>query len=151
MKKKGKLLLFVLLSAFLFVGFGMRKSVNLLNDQKLIDLDKAIENSFPGAEMPEDIIDDTEGKDSAENGTEHPGGTTERERVIEIRVRNRDVSYGSIRWTNMATLKDRIRQDSDATVSFHLVDDYAEAHVYRSIMSILAELERESGLHYMQD
>ena len=66
MKKKGKLFIFVLLSAFLFV--------NLLNDQKLIDLDKAIENSFPGAEAPEDIIDDTEGKGSAENSTEHPGG-----------------------------------------------------------------------------
>ena len=144
MKRKNAIRIVALFSLLLFIGWG-KKNVELLNDKKLIDLSKAIENCMPGAELPTK----PEGTERVpDSGEEVSTGSLTEERDIIISVRAKKVTYDLSEWKNLQTLKEQIRQDYRETVTFILVDDFAEAHVYKVILKILSELETEIGLTY---
>lgn len=171
MKRKIKwLLLFSFL--LLFVGWG-KKNVELLNAKKLIDLNAALGNCVLGADAI--LPDDKENTEQTQisvtptvtpklQSTPRPTATprplvaltpqptaTPTPRTIVISVRDRKVMYDTLDWESVDTLKAQIQKDHAAHISFRLVDDFAEAHVYREIMAILAELEAETGIRYTKD
>lgn len=145
MKRRGIAVLFVLLSVMLLAGWG-KKQVELLDDKKLIDLSKAIENCKGGdllkpSDNPDGVVEP--GEDSLSDS-----GDTVSEKEIVISVRNKTVTYDTVEWKNIKNLEMKIRQDFKEKVVFKLVDNYAEAHVYRYIMKVLADLEAEIGITY---
>lgn len=163
MKRKLKLLAVLLFSLLFLVGFG-KKSVELLSDKKLIDLNAAIQICLPGADSSE--------KENGEN-TRNPALPTvtpepdvkptatprptpkptskPKPRAVVISIRDCTVTCGSVEWDDFEALKERIAREANSNVTFHLVDDYAEAHVYRKVLSILEELDAELGISYICD
>lgn len=156
MKRKIRLLFLVLFSLLFLVGFG-KKSVELLSDKKLIDLNAAIAYCLPGA----DSATQEEGKTPLEPSvTPRPSATPRptviptikpQPRTVIISVRERVITYNSGEKIKLIMLEDRIRKDSRYVAGFQLVDDYAEAHVYREIIGILEKLEEELGISYTRD
>jgi hypothetical protein len=51
----------------------------------------------------------------------------------------------------METLRNRITIEHAGHISFKLVDNYAEAHVFRRVMALLEELEAELGIRYIRE
>lgn len=171
MKRKYKWLLLVFLSLLVLVGWG-KKNVELLSSKKLIDLDAAIQICMPGADSSEQENGDKTEKPMTSTVTPKPTAKptstpkptatprptatpkpTEapKPRAIVISVRDRQVTYASTGLEDLDILKERILQDNDALVTFRLVDDFAEAHVYRKIIGVLEELEAEAGIRYIKD
>lgn len=174
MKRKGKLFLLLAVSLLVLIGWGQKK-VELLSDKKLIDLSAAIGNCTLGAE---DLIPDSE-KDATTPVTTpvpmasvtpkptvtprptstptsmpapsiHPKPTLPpKPKTYEIRVRDQVVTYKNEPWTDLDILTDRFQSDCNEWTTFRLIDDYAEAHVYRKIIEILNKLETEIGLRYI--
>ena len=155
MKRKYKLLLFTVFSLLFFVGWG-KKNVELLNNKKLIDLNLAIEKCLLGTE-----VDNKETNSDNDEKVEEivPKVTVipedkitieEKEKTIVISVRGRKITYHFVE-CDVDKLKDKIRQDKGEHVSFQLVDDFAESHVYKRVMAILSELELEIGLKYTKE
>ena len=166
MKRKYKLLLLLFFLLLFLVGWG-KKSVELLNDKKLIDLNAALGICIPGAEelvsnngkvtvAPRPTATPRPTVTPRPTATPKPTATptpTEapKPRTIIIRVRDQKITYDSEEWKEVDNLEEQIRQDHGDLISFRLVDDFAEAHAYRRIMAILEELEAEIGIRYTKD
>lgn len=151
MKRKIRLLVLVTFSLLFIAGWG-KKNVELLNDKKLIDLNVAIGLCMPGADaLSSDINTDNDiESEDEESLTDTRDHIEDGERTIVISVRDQKVTYDS-EWIDLDNLKDRIRQDCSDKVSFQLVDDFAETHVYQCVLTILADLKSEIGLKYMKE
>ncbi len=146
MKKKIRLVAVLALALLFLVGWG-KQSVKLLNDSKLIDLEAALQVCLNGSSM-------SEGDENTENpdapvSTQAPTDPDE-ERTIIISVRDRVIIYDAGEEVPLNKLEARIRQDYGKKVTFLLVEDYAEAHVYRQIQAILSKLNHEMGLEYTE-
>lgn len=165
MKRKCKLLLPVLLSVLLLAGWG-KKTVELLNSKKLIDLNAAIEFCMPGAEAltPEDgektenpaEVTVTPSPAATPTVTPRPTVTPKptmdsKPRAVTISVRGCVVTCDSKQWDDLEALRERIVREANSNVTFRLIDDFAEAHVYRQLIAMLEELEAELGLSYIRD
>ena len=150
MKKKVRLVAVLALALLFLVGWG-KQNVKLLNDSKLIDLEAALQVCLHGDSM-------TQGDENADNpdapvSTQAPTDTKEdidEERTIIISVRDRELTYDAGEGIELNKLEYRIRQDYREKISFQLVDDFAEAHVYRRIKAILSKLSDEMGLEYTE-
>jgi len=158
MKRKIRLLFLVFFSLLVLAGFG-KKRVELLSDKKLIDLNAAITLCLPGADSvePEDDRKQEEPSVAPEPTvvpTKRPeqseSGTGEMYTVV-ISVRERVITYDSGGQIKLVKLEDKIRKDYKNGANFKLVDDFAEAHVYRGIIEILEKLEAEIGISYTRD
>lgn len=144
MKSKFRwVVLFALLLVFLG-GWG-KKSVELLNDKKLIDLNEALQICMPGADAKDDNIH-TDNPNEPED-TQMP----DNKKVIVIRVRDRAITYDSGERLELENLEARLRKDYKKGMSVRLVDDFAEAHVYKKILAVLEQLETETGLAYTKE
>ena len=162
MKKRYLFVLLMIGSLIFLVGWG-KKRVELLNDKKLIDLDAAIEECIPGAnapEAPETSLPAAGGRSdeetpaeaaSAAETTDENETIEEKEKVVVISVRDRNVTYDAEEYTDPDKLKARIRRDNGEHVSFQLIDDFAESHVYKKVLSILSDLKAETGLNYTEE
>ena len=154
MKRKYKLLLFMVVSLLCLVGWG-KKQVELLNDKKLIDLNLALQNCSLGADSKENTSDNDEKVEEVlPKITEIPDDKIvieKKEKTIVISVRGRDITYDFAKWNDIDKLKDKMKQDNGELVSFQLVDDFAESHIYKRVMTILSELELEIGLKYTKE
>ena len=154
MKRKYKLLLFMVVSLLCLVGWG-KKQVELLNDKKLIDLNLALQNCSLGADSKENTSDNDEKvEEIVPEITEIPDDKIvieEKEKTIVISIRGRDITYDFVKWNDIEKLKDKMKQDNGELVSFQLVDDFAESHIYKRVMTILSELELEIGLKYTKE
>ena len=178
MKKRGKLLLLALVSVLVLAGWSQKK-VELLSDKKLIDLSAAIGKCTLGADdmtpdegtstqnpngqgtakptaaptpritvTPKPTV--TPGASSTHAPTIHPKPTVSiKPRTLDISVRDEQVTYNYVSWPDLDLLKERLQKDHDERTSFRLIDDYAEAHVYRDMLKLLNELEAEIGLRYV--
>lgn len=158
--KKKYTILFVIFSLMLLAGWG-KKNVELLNDKKLIDLDAAIGICIPGANAAQ-ASDNVVNQSDAENEEHNEENMTaeialdDKERIDEekqvrvIKIRAREIVYETVE-TDIDELKNKIKQDNGKNVTFKLVDDFAEAHVYKEVKSMLSELEQEIGLKYSND
>lgn len=159
MKKKGGMLLLFLLSVFMLAGWG-KKEVRLLNSNKLIDLNKAIELAKPGgsagdAEEPSDK-EASDAADESEDVNDKTGEeTAASKRDIVIRVRGEDIYYAcgtdDPEVISAAQLENRIRLDHSAGSRLTLYDDFAEAHVYKDVRKVLADLKSSIGLNYEEE
>ena len=169
MKRKRKLLLLVAVSLLVLAGWGQKK-VELLNDKKLIDLSAAIGKCLIGAEeLTKDEGDNTK---DPENPTVTPAANPSPTvtpkvtpkitvtsaptrvplpRTIEIRIRDQKVIYNYVEWPALAILTEQLQKDHDERTTFRLIDDYAEAHVFRQMLGILEELENEIGLNFTRE
>ncbi len=153
MKRKYKLLLFMVVSLLCLVGWG-KKQVELLNDKKLIDLNLALQNCSLGAnsDSKENTSDNDEKvEEIVPEITPTPTDKIvieQKEKTIVISIRGRTVTYDSVEWNDIDKLKDKIKKDNGEYISFQLVDDFAEAHIYKCVRDILLELELEIGLKY---
>lgn len=165
MKKKYRLPVFLFFTLLIFAGWG-KKTVELLNSKKLIDLNAAIEICLSGGDLleqenignpqisatPVQTPVPTEAPAKEPNNTPMPTATTKpKPRAVVINVHGSEVTCGSTQWEDMDALKERIAREANSHVTFRLVDDFAEAHVYRQIIAILEELEAELGLSYIRD
>lgn len=164
MKRKCRLVVAVLFSLLFLVGFG-KKSVELLSDKKLIDLNAAINVCLSGADSseqedggkqeglqnPADPTVTPEPSNAPAKKPEQPDNGTGEARTIVISVRERVITYDSEEQIKLVKLEDRLRKDYKNGADFKLVDDFAEAHVYRGIMAILEKLEAEIGISYTRD
>jgi len=164
MKRKIRLLFLALGSILVLAGLG-KKSVELLSDKKLIGLNAAIALCLPGADSAEKVEDKNqelsddqtkptttpEPSPALTNMPENQAGAEAKERTILISVRERIISYDNGERIKLDKLKARMKKDAREKITFRLVDDFAEAHVYRSIITMLEELEAEIGINYTRD
>ena len=158
MKKRVHILLFALISVLVLAGWG-GKDVRLLDSGKLIDLDKAVELAKPGGmsgdteEAPGPDEDDKDKKPDKREEDEDPDDTDPVAEKIAIRVRGERIFYscGVAGNVNISQLKDRILSDYVSGASVTLIDDFAEAHVYRRALSILEEVKNDIGLSYREE
>lgn len=143
MMKKRLLFVIMLLSSVLILSaWG---EVELLDDGKLIDLDKAIEFSMPGADIPHSQSDVP---DVPDDPGEPDRPDTPQNRVIVISIRGTTITYNGSVFKGNVTFEQLLRRDNGENVRFELVDDFAEAHVYKGILKILKKLHEEIGLEY---
>ena len=173
MKKTKKRLLLLTVSLLVLAGWSQKK-VELLSDKKLIDLSAAIGKCTLGADdlMPEEGDNTQDGSTSTDASgpvmsvtpkptakiTPAPYPTNgpkpslpEKPRTLDIRIRDMQVTYHPVPWPDLEILKMQLQKDHDERTTFRLVDDFAEAHVYRQMLEILNELEAEIGLRYIKE
>lgn len=151
--KKILIAVFFLLSMLLLCAFG--KQIELLDDRKLIDLEKAIELAKPGA----DSADDTEGENSedssSENGSQIQDHTENEDIIIEIRIRDGAIAYNGTAYMgdvleNPYEFENMLKCDNKVNVKFKLIDNYAEAHTYKCVLNILKKLHSDIGLEFSE-
>lgn len=150
MKKKVRLAA-VLVFALLFLAGWAKQSVKLLDDKKLIDLEAALQVCLHGDSMTtgDENTDNPDAPVSTQSPTD-PKEDIDEERIIIISVRDRGITYDAGEEIELNKLEYRIRQDYREKTTFQLVDDFAEAHVYRRIKAILSKLSDEMGLEYTE-
>lgn len=154
MKRKVRRAAILVFSLLFLVGWG-KKSAELLNDKKLIDLEVALQVCLHGDSMSESDINsdntkEPENTESSEAPTDTKESIDEGEKIIVISVRDQRVTYGAGGEIELNKLEYRIRQDYGDKVTVQLVDDFAEAHVYKRIKAMLASLNAEIGLEYTE-
>ncbi len=154
MKKKYPAMFMMICSLIFLTGWG-KKEVKLLNDTKLIDLDTAIEKCIPGANSAEksetSSSTSTVADEKVMSGSASNDENETQERIIVITVRDQTITYDTEEYADLNRLKAKIIQDNGEHVSFRLVDDFAESHVYKEVLSILSDLEAEIGLNYTKE
>ncbi len=162
-KKRIGMAIFLLLCASLMCGFG-KKSVELTTDA-LINLDKAIEISVLGVEETRKTKEkDTQKEKSSDSSTEksneskqvnsvEPAGNGKKEiETIKVRIREREIFvHGEDVAISTNELSKKIKQLYTGSEKVRLIDDYAEAHVYREADEILLGLSSEMGFKYDAD
>lgn len=157
MNKKIKLLLVVCFSMFLLVGWGDKK-IELLDNNRLINLDKAIEYAKPGGswEKNDYTSDSTEiDKKTEQNVVQEQDASQEDIDVGDSNIKYIKVSGESISYcgTNISLdkLYDFILRDKGDEICFVLTDDWAEAHVYRDVKAVLVEAKESVGISYSEE
>ena len=125
---------FVFTAALALCSF-TEKSVELLDDGKLIDLDKAIDIASPGgsAIFNEDMDSDTE----------NSGASDPAKNSVLITVRNESITYNRKQVTGTEELLKKLKMDLKGEMTVSLADDYAEAHVYKSVIKALNDLKKD--------
>ena len=160
MKKRIILLLCFLAALFVLGGWAM-KEVRLLDDSKLIDLNKAIGLAKPGgsagdSEEESDASSESSSDDDpeGENLSDH-GSTDSVAKDIVVRIRGDQIFYkcGVVNMGGFTDtqLESRIRSDYVSGARVILVDDFAESHAYKNIRGILEKLKNDIGLTYKED
>lgn len=155
--KKKYLAMFMMICSLVFLAGWGKKEVKLLNGTPLIDLDTAIKRSIPGANSAEksetssskSIVADEKVMSGSASNDENRVET--QERIIVITVREQTITYDTEEYADLNKLKAKIIQDNGEHVSFRLVDDFAESHVYKAVLSLLSDLEAEIGLNYTKE
>ncbi|MBR4608464.1 MAG: hypothetical protein IKO41_19855 [Lachnospiraceae bacterium] len=143
MKRRKKILLFLLVFACLalFTGWAV-KTVELLNENPpLIDLNAAIQEAKFGKN----------GNEAHQDGDDpnKPAETVGKEIIITIK--GEGVWLGEHRYFSLDSLNTRLISNYQTGDTILLKDDYAEAHFYKEILSMLEKLNSERGFVYHAD
>lgn len=145
MDKKLKILITLLISSLVLVGFGEGK-VTLLHKSKVIDLGKAIEIARLGGDEGEKndttAIDNPDSLDSV-NPEEAIISSS-----IKIIVSGKTISIDGHTVSDEANVEDYICRTFSLSTTYELIDNYAESHVYKRIIEVLKKLHIEIGLKY---
>lgn len=135
--KKTLKIIFLLVTVITLCSWG-EKAVELLDSRKLIDLEKAIEISTPGgAAIFEDDQNDT---DTEQNGSQNPSS-----KILVVTIRDEQITYNHKSVSGVEELAKKVRMDLKEGMKISLVDDYAEAHVYRDVLKALKEIRSEQN------
>ena len=158
--KQTIIILLLILSTFILSGWD-KKSVELLNNTPLIDLDKAIKESPIGKQG--NTLTSEENKSENDNGnTNSPvDNNPEKEPTILketkkdtylITINNKTIIYNGIKYNDADALMSKIKIDCiNGAGSIYLVDDYAASHIYNEVLAILEQLQKTMGLEYDSD
>ena len=133
--KKAIKIFFLLITVLALCSWG-EKSVELLDSRKLIDLDKAIDISTPGGTS---FLDDEE----KESDTEQNGSQNHSSKLLTITITGEKIAYDQKAVSGTEKLAKKIRMDLKDGMKISLVDDYAEAHVYRDVLKALKSIRSE--------
>lgn len=133
MKSIKKFLISVLLfmTLCLLAGFGS-KPIELLDKGRLIDLDKAIQNA--------ENLDD-------QNKIEEVDTMEKKKETYKIIVRGETILFEDRECKNTEELKKLITLLSSEKSGISLLDDYAEAHIYREVLEVIKEV----GIYYTEE
>ncbi len=135
--KKTLKIIFLLVTVITLCSWG-DKAVELLDSRKLIDLEKAIEISTPGgAAIFEDDQNDT---DTEQNGSQNPSS-----KILVVTIRDEQITYNQKSVSGVEELAKKVRMDLKEGMKISLVDNYAEAHVYRDVLKALKEIRSEQN------
>ncbi|MBQ5989149.1 MAG: hypothetical protein IJL67_06610 [Oscillospiraceae bacterium] len=135
--KKTLKIIFLLVTVITLCSWG-EKAVELLDSRKLIDLEKAIEISTPGgAAIFEDDQNDT---DTEQNGSQNPSS-----KILVVTIRDEQITYNQKSVSGVEELAKKVSMDLKEGMKISLVDDYAEAHVYRDVLKALKEIRSEQN------
>ena len=135
--KKTLKIIFLLVTVITLCSWG-EKAVELLDSRKLIDLEKAIEISTPGgAAIFEDDHNDT---DTEQNGSQNPSS-----KILVVTIRDEQITYNQKSVSGVEELAKKVRMDLKEGMKISLVDDYAEAHVYRDVLKALKTIRSEQN------
>lgn len=135
--KKTLKIIFLLVTVITLCSW-VEKAVELLDSRKLIDLEKAIEISTPGgAAIFEDDQNDT---DTEQNGSQNPSS-----KILVVTIRDEQITYNQKSVSGVEELAKKVRMDLKEGMKISLVDDYAEAHVYRDVLKALKEIRSEQN------
>ena len=135
--KKTLKIIFLLVTVITLCSWG-EKAVELLDSRKLIDLEKAIEISTPGgAAIFEDDQDDT---DTEQHGSQNPSS-----KILVVTIRDEQITYNQKSVSGVEELAKKVRMDLKDGMKISLVDDYAEAHVYRDVLKALKTIRSEQN------
>lgn len=155
--KKIILILLVMLSVLVLSGWG-EKSVELLNNTLLIDLDKAIKDAPIGNQGNTLVSGELPGEEPSDHSSEnHPLQESEalqEEKKITITIQDTKIMYHDRVYSSVeeCDLENKIKaENKDGIYHVQLVDDYAEAHVYREVLAILRELNKTAGIEISFD
>ncbi len=104
--------------------------VDLLNNGKLIDLNKAIKEYPIGNE----------------------GSVSEvlKEVTHEVSVRNKTIKYDGKIIKSANILLVVLKRDCTDNTPVELVDDYAEAHIYKEVLEVMESLSNEGIISYTE-
>lgn len=146
------LILLAGVATMFLIGWGEKK-IELLDDKKLIDLSKAIEYAKPGGDWQEnsDNREQQNNEDNAETDsreTDEQESVEEKDQIIVISIRDEEITYDGTKLDDITELKQMIERDYKENVSFRLVDDWAETHIYKAALQILSNLHAEIGITY---
>ena len=144
MRKRRKCRILVLAFIFLIfsVGWGS-EPVKILNEpMPLIDLNAAIKDAKfgqNGNELHQDGDDPSKNSEGQYQGKE-----------ITIRVRGEACWLEENRFFSLSPLKERITKSYKTGDKVILIDDFAESHYYKEILSILEELNEEKSIPFFE-
>lgn len=139
-------------SVLLLCAWGTEK-VTFLDKGKLIDLQKAIEFAKPGANHADGSEGDNSSKPDSENENGNVPEVPVKDRIIVISIRDEIITYnGSVYkeeiLENTEAFENMLIRDNKDKTEFKLVDDFAEAHVYKCVLEILKKQHSETGLKF---
>ena len=160
MKRRLTLLFLIMVTMAFLVGWG-KKSVELLDSTKLIDLREAIGLAKPGGSKGESDNESAQSDEEVsvnealeDKSMDDTVESIEVPRNIVIRIRNEEITYtygSTVMNISVAELEKQLRNNFSVETSITLIDDFAEAHIYREVQGILNNLKSELGLTYKLD
>ncbi|MDO5148463.1 MAG: hypothetical protein Q4D76_03635 [Oscillospiraceae bacterium] len=134
-------------------SFGSKK-VELLDNGKLIDFERAITLTHPGAETNETVntgeplpyLPEVTGTGAVTSVTEFNESKNE---IIYIRVNNEQIFYQD-KVVSAESLKNKIIDNNREKVEFSVSDDYAEYHVLMNVIDLTEKLRKDYNVvvHY---
>ena len=133
--KKSLKIIFLLATVLALCSWG-EKAVELLDSRKLIDLEKAIEISSPGGAA---VFEDEEN----DSDTEQSGSQNTSSKILVVTVRDEKITYNQKSVSDAEELAKKVSMDLRNGMKISLVDDYAEAHVYRDVLKALKTVRSE--------
>lgn len=141
----------------LLVGWGEKK-IELLDNNKLIDMDKAIEYAKPGGawKKNENSSDSNKASDIEDQKTTLDKNDNQEDvEVGDSNTKYINVSGETISYCGSPISKDKLldllKSDNGESIRFVLVDDWAEAHVYREVKAILLEAKDSIGINFSEE
>lgn len=150
MKKKTGLLILLIVVFLIMVGFG-KKEVSLLHTSEIIDLKKAIELARPGGDEGEQ--NDTTAKDNTESGDSDSIEEPEQQMPSDIKiiVSGKTINVDGRTVRDADEIEGIVRQTFKTDITYELIDNYAESHIYKEVMAVLERLKTEIGIHYTME
>lgn len=131
-----------IITSFVLVGFGAN-TVTLLRKSKVIDLQRAIELAKPGGD---------EGKQADTTAIDNPESASIEEqaglKTVRIIVSGKTIKIDGAIVNSPDLVEGKIREIFKVENTYELLDDYAEAHVYKDVIHVLEKLNTDIGLKY---
>lgn len=145
-RKKKILLLVLCVMAAVLVAWKL-KPVELIDDKLLIDLDATIQDADWGQE--DSPGDDSDAPTSTEDdGTPDIAPTAEPEswKEITIVIRGEKTKINDVTMHTLSTVEKFLDMKCGEDTRVYLVDDYAEAHVYKAVYELLKQ--KQTGIAF---
>ncbi len=145
-KKKLIVSMIISATAVIISGWGFKR-VELLTEGRLIDLEKAIEMAPFGSD--EDVTEPEQDEEVIEDTKEDPEGQAETvtSKIIRVRIRGKEIFIDGEK-CEAEDVAGALEKKCTSLDKVRLLDDYAEAHVYRKVDKIIEGSGKAIGFEY---